>query len=48
MINKESHTDCFEYEGKEIDIDREFTVFECGMEMVDGNIIKKCSRSKKK
>jgi len=48
MVNKESHTECMEYDGKEIDVDHEFDVFECGMEMIDGKISKKCPRSKRK
>ena len=36
MISREFHYECIEYKGRELDVDHEIVLYECGLELVDG------------
>lgn len=36
MLTREYHYECAEYNGRDVDIDHEIVVYECGLELVDG------------
>lgn len=36
LLEREYHSELVEYEGREIDVDHDFTVFECGYAVLDG------------
>lgn len=42
LAQRAYQSESVEYRGREIDIDHEFTAFECGYEIVDGKIIGTC------
>lgn len=42
LAERAYHSDSVEYQGREIDVDHEFKAFECGYEIVDGEIRHAC------
>lgn len=36
LVEKASHSELVEYQGRELDIDHDWSIFECGYEIVDG------------
>ena len=36
LVERAYHSEIIEYQGREIDIDRDWSVFECGLEIIDG------------
>lgn len=36
LIERAYHSEMVEYQGREIDVDHDWSIFECGMEIVDG------------
>lgn len=48
LAEKAYHSELVEYQGREIDIDHEYTVFECGYEIVDGEVRGACKNVAKK
>lgn len=45
---RECHTEVAEYEGREIDIDHDYTVFECGYSVLDGKPHTPCLTNKER
>lgn len=44
LITKEIHYELVEYGGRELDIDHEIIVYDCGREIVDGETTSECQR----
>lgn len=42
LAERAYHTESIEYKGREIDVDHEYTAFECGYQIVDGEVKGKC------
>lgn len=42
LAERAYHSESVEYKGRDIDVDHEYTAFECGYEIVDGEIRGKC------
>ncbi|AKR43174.1 hypothetical protein [Methylophilus sp. TWE2] len=42
MLSRQFAWECVEYQGREIDIDHEQVLYECGLEIVDGEEVSKC------
>jgi predicted RNA-binding Zn-ribbon protein involved in translation (DUF1610 family) len=42
LMERAYGSESVEYEGREIDVDHDYTVFECGLEIVDGEVRRKC------
>jgi DNA repair exonuclease SbcCD ATPase subunit len=42
LAERAYHNESVEYQGREIDVDHEYTVFECGYEIVDGEVRGMC------
>jgi DNA repair exonuclease SbcCD ATPase subunit len=42
LAEKAYQSESVEYQGRELDIDHEFTVFECGYQVVDGEVTRQC------
>lgn len=42
MLIRDYASECVEHEGRELDIDHEHIVFECGLTITDGEEVKKC------
>ena len=42
LAQRAYHSELMEYQGREIDVDHEYTAFECGYEIIDGKISGKC------
>ena len=42
LAERAFHSESVEYQGRETDVDHEYTAFECGYEIVDGEIRGKC------
>jgi len=42
---REYHSELVEYQGRELDVDHEFISYECGLEIIDGNVTSNCRRS---
>lgn len=42
MLSREFHWECHHYQGREIDVDHEHVVYECGLELLDGEERSKC------
>jgi cell division protein FtsB len=45
LSTREYHADLVEYDGREIDVEHEIIVYECGFEIVDGKTTSECQRS---
>nr|MDP2192034.1 hypothetical protein [Rhodoferax sp.] len=45
LAERAYHSESVEYQGREIDVDHEYTAFECGYEIIDGEIKGKCKNS---
>lgn len=39
---KEYHSECIEYNGRDIDIDHEYIAYECGYSIIDGKVESEC------
>lgn len=44
MLSRQFASECVEYQGREIDIDHEQVIYECGLEIMDGKVVSKCGR----
>lgn len=44
LAERAYHSEVVEYKGREIDVDHEYTVFECGYELVDGEPRRLCPK----
>ena len=42
MAERAFHSECAEYQGRELDIDHEYIAYECGYSLVDGTEQRKC------
>jgi len=42
---REYHSELAEYEGREIDVDHEFVLYECGLTLLDGEVTANCKRT---
>ncbi|HEY5269444.1 MAG TPA: hypothetical protein VII97_03850, partial [Anaerolineales bacterium] len=42
---RERYSESVEYQGYDVDVDREVVSYECGLEMVDGKVTSQCMRS---
>lgn len=42
LVEKAYHSEIVEFKGREIDVDHEYTVFECGYKIVDGEAKGRC------
>ena len=42
LAERAYHSELVEYEGREIDVDHEYTAYECGYEIVDGEVRREC------
>lgn len=42
LAERAYHSELVEYQGRELDVDHEYTAFECGFEIVDGEVRGKC------
>lgn len=45
LAEKACHSESVEYQGREIDVDHEYAAFECGYEIVDGEIRGECKNA---
>jgi predicted RNA-binding Zn-ribbon protein involved in translation (DUF1610 family) len=45
LAERAYHSELVEYQGREIDVDHEYTAFECGYEIVDGEVRGECRKS---
>ena len=45
LAERAYHSESVEYQGRGVDIDHEYTAFECGYELVDGEVRGKCKNS---
>jgi hypothetical protein len=43
MINREFHSELVEYGGRDMEVDHEFTSFECGLSISDGDEVSPCT-----
>jgi DNA repair exonuclease SbcCD ATPase subunit len=44
LISKETHYELVEYGGRELDIDHEIIVYDCGRKIIDGETTSECQR----
>jgi DNA repair exonuclease SbcCD ATPase subunit len=42
LAEKVYHSQIVDYQGREVDLDHEYVAFECGYEVVDGNVLAPC------
>jgi hypothetical protein len=45
LDTREYHSEWFEYDGRDLEVDHEFIRYECGCEIVDGKVQQNCTRS---
>lgn len=46
LAERAYHSECVEYQGRELDIDHEYIAFECGYEVVDGEMRAECKNNR--